>query len=83
MLLFFIGENVTVFGFHGAQADQSVPITTCATKLVTASGQTCILICPQMIFYDTQLPQSLINLNQLHATRTLVDDSPIIDRAVT
>jgi len=78
--LFYTGETVTVYGFKGNEADQSVPLATCATKIVTVNGQVYILICPQMLYYGTQLPRSLINPNQLRAAGTIVHDNPATDR---
>ena len=43
--LFFTGDTVSVHGFNGNQLDTSIPIATCATKLVTNSGIPCILVC--------------------------------------
>ena len=77
--LLFTGDMVNVFGYSGVQHDSAIPLATCATKIVSESGSAYILICPQMLWFGTKLPRSLINPNQLRMSGTLVKDDPTTD----
>ncbi len=76
----YTGETVSVYGFKGDEHDASIPIATCATKVVTKTGITYILVCPNMLYYGRVLPRSLVNPNQLRAAGVIVHDDPTIDR---
>ena len=78
--LFFTGETVTVYGFKGDEKDSSIPVATCATKVITQSGIPYILICPAMLYYGASLSQSLINPHQLRQSGTLIHDNPTTAR---
>ena len=74
--LFFTGETVNVFGYDGLQRTAAVPLATCATMVMTESGQRVVLVCPQMLWFGTDLKRSLINPNQLRMHGTIVRDDP-------
>ena len=72
--LLFSGTVVNVCGYNGKEADTSVPLATCATKVTTESGIPYILICPQMLYFGPKLDQSMIIQNQLRMSGTIVKD---------
>ena len=77
--LYFTGDTVNVHGYNGMEQDTSIPVATCATKVITEAGTFYILVMPQMLWFGNTLQRSLINPNQLRMHGTLVKDDPTID----
>ena len=64
--LSFTGEVCTVSPYSNEYAPKhGVPVATCVTAIIDGLGVTTILAMHQMLFFGTQLPNSLLNPNQV------------------
>ena len=75
--LAFTGEVCTVSPYSNEYAPKhGVPVATCATAIVDGLGVTTILAMHQMLFFGTQLPNSLLNPNQVRLGGITIHDDP-------
>ena len=53
-----------------------IPVAKCGTVYTSPIGQEYLLVRDQMLWFGKQLPNSLMNLNQIHAFGIDIQDNP-------